>query len=317
MEVRQEAILVVPREEGTTKTRDEIEAMMAAAVGGGPETMLLTRTEVNRALEIKKAALKDESNLKPLTDFEYVQYAITTMEEPMEQILYRMEMMEKFKLEYKIEDTPQDGVELIHQLSLDQPGFLLSVAHLPSSNNFMSVIDWAHLFPHKCKTWNQNRTFLGYIYYILQCKTCQFTAIREGSSILVECMDAGIQNFDSQFFSQIPHQLTRWYPKVQREMFLLNSPSVVNICFALWRRIMRPDEKKAVHLGHKVMGMEGVRIDEFYNVPTPEAANQHLLESVFTLLQHRYKMEQQFKLPDKPLGEHTSLYLYNPNGSLS
>lgn len=294
-------------------SEEEMAAATAAALGGGPETMVLTQTEVNRALQIKDA-VQSQSHIKPLTDFEYVQYAMCCeQDETMDQIFHRMEMMQAFKEEYKIADTAEDGVDVIHQLNKEQPGFFLSIAYLPSTKNYLSVIDWAQLFPSRFKTWEQDRKFMGYLYYSCQAKSCQFQALREGSSIMVECMGVGTENFDSRFFSRMQHELLLWLPKLQKETFLLNSPSIANMAFALWRKFMRPDQKQALHMGHKIEGLEGQRIAELYKIPTLEIAEQHLLLNVKIFLQHRYQMEQEFRLPNAPLGGEDEL-LYGAEG---
>lgn len=290
------------------------EAVLMAAIvqelinqGGGSllqpvdTTMLLQPDEMSRAVEIKLAAA-ERPDLKPLSDFEYVHYAICTSGESMEEVLYRMEMMQAFKEEYGIQDTVQQGIEMMDQLTrVDQPGFLVSMEYLPSSQNFLSVTAWCNLIPGRCKTDEQWRVFIGSMYYKYQAKFNQFLSIRNGSTSMVECMDTTMEkNCDIRFYERFMHELFRFYPVNPKEMFFINSNSGVNFVMGMWQKWMRPDMRSSVQLGHQIRGLEGQRVDVLYKTPSEEVARQHMLTRVASFLNNRYQNERTFSLTPLP-----------------
>ena len=266
--------------------------------GGRPPTtdttMMLLTEEIVRARAIRAAA--NEHNLKALSDFEYVQYAICTPDESIEKVVERMTMMQAFREEYKIQDTVEEGVQVINQLTLDQPGMFLSIEQLAASQNYAVVLDAAAFLPARIQTPEQYRTFLAAFYYCFQLKNCQFQAMRNGASSLVECMGTTTENLDPTFLERFQHELYRWYPKLRRETFLLNSPSVVNCAYGLFKRYMSPNHKKTLRLGYQILGYEGQRIDSLYKMPTAEAGRQNLLSSVNRFLHTRYHNQSEFRL---------------------
>lgn len=264
-------------------------------------TMLLQPDEMTRALEIKAAAA-NRPDLKALSDFEYVHYAICTAGESMEEVMCRMEMMQAFRDEYGINDTVEQAIQMMDQLTrVDQPGFLVSLEYLPSSQNFLSVTAWSNLQPGRCQTDEQWRVFIGCMYYKYQAKFNQFLSIRNGSTSMVECMDTTMEkNFDIRFYERFMHELFRFYPVHPKEMFFINSNSGVNFVMGMWQKWMRPGLRSSVQLGHQIKGLEGQRVDVLYKTPTEEIARQQLLSRVANFLTNRYRHEQTFRLTPLP-----------------
>ncbi|CAB9515744.1 expressed unknown protein [Seminavis robusta] len=262
-------------------------------------TMLLTEEERNRALEIK-AAVEADDRIRNLSDFEYVHYALTrkSPEETMESLTHRVYMMQCFREEYRIQDTFEEGLELIHQYTQQQPGLVIDVQLLASSYNYLSVEDFAKFNPRAVKTHEDYRIFTGGSFYMLQARQPNFAAIREGMPSMVECEGASFANFDSHVTERYQHEFFLHYPYKMKEVFLLNSPTVVNVFFALIKRFLSEETAKAFHLGHQVEGLEGQRIDTFYNTPT-----RNMIRKVLEALQIRYKNQEEFSLAQCTGGE--------------
>ena len=77
-------------------------------------TMRITRTERERALEIKEAVEADH-RLTNLSDFEYAQYALSTGEESLERIRERVYIIQCFRDEYRLGDTIEEGILFFDQ----------------------------------------------------------------------------------------------------------------------------------------------------------------------------------------------------------
>lgn len=261
-------------------------------------TMAVTVAEINRAWEIKVAA-HSRGDLRPLSDFAYVQYAICTPNEPMEVVLQRMAMMQAFREEFEIKDTIEDAMETLYQHTIDNDGFLIAFEYLRSSQNFLSVEVWAKLFPERVSRTPQTyRTWIAAMYYKFQAFSCQFRAIRTGPSQIGECLGTSMAaNCQLEFFENYMHRFSRWYPRRQHEFFFLNSPACVNYVLSGIKKFINPQITKKILLGEQIAGFEGRSIEDLYNTPTPELARQRVLQVIHQYLQLRFHNEQAFRLP--------------------
>jgi hypothetical protein len=260
------------------------------------KAMFLSAGETRRALAIKQAAAARE-HLKPLTDFEYAQFALATMDEPLEAVLQRIEMLQAFREEYHVLDTAEEGIRLINQMTLDHPGFLLAIEYIPTSGNYHSILDLEGFNPSRIKTPDQFRRFVVALYYQFQSKHSEFWSARAGTSIIAECMGVTTDQFDDVPLSRIFHELYQWYPQKQKNIFILNSNSAVNLSISLWRRHMTPTLTSSIQLGCQIPGLESRKIDILYKIPTPAIARQTLLEDTKKLLETRYHHERKFQFP--------------------
>ena len=258
-------------------------------------TMQLSIAEINRALEIKRAVEADD-RVVPISDFSYVQYALTSGEESIECICERVYLMQCFREEYRIHDTVNEGVDLILAATVNHPGYLLAVEHLVSTQNYARILDLAAFYPSSVKTDENLRVVMGYNYYVWQAVFPNFQAIRNGMTTIVECMDTTFDNFDHDVLEKLMVHLYKPYPKNQLEFFFVNSPTVVNIIWGLMKRTVPFRERRKYILGHHVPGFEGRRIDALYKLPNEDVARVRLLNSVLFLLRLREKNEVSFSL---------------------
>lgn len=265
-----------------------------------PVTMALTAIEVQRARAIKDAVEADPE-LQNLSDFEYVQHALTHLTNdgdiPLSKVTTYILGMQTFREHYSVKDTPEEGAKYINNMTLDHPGAFLGIHYLPASGNCIAIIDWAALFPGKVQTQQQWETFLVGCYYRFQSMSPTFLAIREGMASLFECQGIGWENFDSKFFEQLFAEVLLAYPKRHKEVFFINSPSVANIAFGLWKKYMTKNMKDNFHLGYQIHGLEGYRIDALFKTPTEERARQAMIQKVKELLTVRYHHEKTYRLP--------------------
>jgi CRAL/TRIO domain len=266
-----------------------------------PVTMLLSAQELRMAHDIKRAVEAD-AELTNLTDFEYVQYALThpTINDgniPISQILQFVAKMQAFREEYDIHESVEEGEACVAELSLLLPGLFLGIHYLPSSGNCISINDWAAFYPAAIKTREQYASYFRGSYYRFQCMNPTFLAIREGMSSLFECDGVKSQNFDFRLFEQTYAELYQSYPKRYKEVFFVNSPSVVNMAYGLWKRYMSKNMKETFHLGFQINGLEGYRIDSLFKTPTEEQGRLLMIKRVKELLTVRYYHRNTYRLP--------------------
>jgi hypothetical protein len=263
--------------------------------------MRLTQAEVERTTQIKAAVEADE-RCRNLSDFEYVQYCLTTRDESMESVCERVWTMQEFRMEYRIQETLDEGLELFHQFTLLQPGLLLSIDFLESTQNYMTVDDFACYFPAVLKTHENFRVFFGGFYYLWNAMMPTFTAMRVGISSMTECMGASFDNFDTRVNDKFLHELFKPYPKKHKDGYWLNSPGMATMVVAFFKPYLPKETVEAFHLGHRIEGFEG-RIDELYKQPTAEIARHVMIEKFLALLRMRYARQASFSLSDVTIME--------------
>jgi CRAL/TRIO domain len=267
------------------------------AIANLDTTMFLSHAEYDLAVAIRQAVEANE-HLTNLTDMEYVQYALTVVsaQETMDSILERIYMMQAFRREYNIQDTAADGIQLFNDLTLQHPGWILTIDYVASTQNYIAIRDLAAFYPSRPKTPVELRIMMGGMYYIFECMNPNFTAIRNGMSSMNECMDVTMENFSYEAMEKLLHELIRPYPKNQRGTFFLNSPEMINVFFSMYKRFLTEKITKTFQMGHQVEGMEGRRIDELYKIPTPEIAREKVVLRVYDFLQLRYLNRATFSL---------------------
>jgi CRAL/TRIO domain len=262
--------------------------------------MLLTTQEITKARLIK-AAVEWEASLKNLSDFEYVQYALThgasTENNQIPTILEHISRMQAFKETYGIQDTVADGLACIQAAMEQHPGLFLSIHYNAEDGNTTAVEDWAAFFPGTIATPEQHACLLKGLYYRFECLNPTFLATRLGVSNLIECQGVSWQNHDTNLQEQLLAELLVSYPTRYREMYLVNSPLVVNLAIALWKRHMSRNLRETFRLGYQLPGMEGRRIDVLFKIPTPEIADRATISTSRDLLVARYQHRATYQLP--------------------
>ena len=268
-------------------------------------TLKLSSEELRWARELKAAtiaAAKESDHLKEISDFEYAHYALYTRGD-VEQALERIEMMQHFREEYKINDTPEEGMEILLRFTREQqPWFMVSIDYSSTQGHFIYVYDYARLNPGVVKYPEDWRIFLGGMYYIYQLSQCNFMACREGIVHICECDSMSNNNFNGEFMMQNWHHLMAHYPIVQKECSWLHTPLEGNLQHAFYKRLMGP-MANIIRVGCHFDGYDG-RIDEMFKTPTEAIAEQRLLTRYLCYLRVRYHHQASYRLPlpDPPTG---------------
>lgn len=260
------------------------------------EEMRLSPDEAALAWQLKRD-VESNQELTALSDFEYAQYAICAIAhgESTEETLQRMAMLQAFKREYGLNDTAQQGLEMLEAWTLQHPGMLLSIEKLASSQNYVGVLDWGAFYPSRLVTHEDFRTLLGGLYYMFEALNCQLQSIRSGYSMLVECMDVTTDHHDVRLFDRLAQEFLRWYPRIRKEIFLQNAPGVVLFAINTLKKHL-PQTHRAIQLGQQVPGLEGYRLDQIYATPSKDQARIRMLIKAYSFLSIRYNSRKGFVL---------------------
>ncbi|CAB9506868.1 expressed unknown protein [Seminavis robusta] len=270
-----------------------------------PINMALNDHEIRRAWQIKRAVEANEE-LQNLTDFEYAHYALGTSsrqngDEPIEQVLHRIYMMQCFREEYNVKDSLEEGIQVLHDFTIQHRGVTLSVEFLPEGRNFISVEDLAKLYPARdMATPDQVRVYMAGMYYKNHAKMPFFFAIRDGCTAVCECDSMTWDNYEHVAFERLNEQLVKWYPKKNKDLFFVNTPSVMNFVWGIWKRMLNQNHKETFHLGQRFEAVDDRRLDSLYCIPNEEAARRNVLRKSFAFLQLRYKNQKEYRLPALP-----------------
>jgi CRAL/TRIO domain len=265
-----------------------------------PVTMLLTSEEMERAHTIKAAVERDQT-LTNLTDFEYVQWALThgneTEGNDLSTVLAYLARMQTFREFHGIQDTVEEGTACVEALIRQQPGMILTHHYDPIVGNCVTFDDWRAFLPSRIKTTQDHACFLKGSYYRYHGMYPSFLATRLGMTTTVECEGVTWENFDARFHQEFLDELFVCYPHRYFEMYMVNSPTVVNVAYGLWKKDMSTNLKKTFRLGSQLSTMTGNRLDTLFLTPTPESANQETVATAKTLLTARYQNQATYQLP--------------------
>jgi CRAL/TRIO domain len=274
-------------------------------------TLTLTTPELERSQNVQQAAeshkrllnLQQRQRLKghkvaKLTAYDFAQQAIVaSAEETEDDIADRLYKLQCFRDEYRIQDTVEEGVTLIHQLMEMMPGYLLSVDFAPRYGSYIFVWDFAAFYPAKLKEQKDLRIFLGALYYICQCLSTNLKAVRSGVVFITECQGMSAANWDMQLEEKMLAELFCHYPFKYKECLWLNTPTIANIAYALMKPLVRRDFLASWRMGCKLDGYEG-RIDSLFKMPTPAIAQEQLLKRVEGFLTERARNVRNFELSE-------------------
>ena len=174
--------------------------------------MTLTPEETARAIEVKDM-VESLDHINNLTDMEYAQFALTSKPDTcVDKIVDCIYKLQCFREEYRIQDTIEEGAQLMRELMLSQPGYILSVDFAPKFRTYIYVFDFAAFDPSKIKSRHEWKVFMGGTFYIFKCLTTNLQAIREGVVFITECDGMQSGNFDWQLEEKFMHELMHNFP---------------------------------------------------------------------------------------------------------
>ncbi|CAB9505365.1 expressed unknown protein [Seminavis robusta] len=254
----------------------------------------LTDAETRWALEIKQAVEARSDEIKALSDYEYAQYALVSRGDVTD-ALRRIQGLQEFRDEYKIDDTLEQGMDLLRKFTIQQPWFVLDVEYEAPLGHFVCVYDYGVLDPSKVDFPEDWRIYLGGLYYIFQILQSNLGAVREGIVHIVECEGMNWRNFCVEFARRNWYHMIEYYPHRNKEVSWLHTSVIANMMHAQYKSMMG-QEASIIRVGCQYEGYDG-RLDEVFKMPHPTVAEARLLARYETFLITRFHNQQSFQLP--------------------
>lgn len=267
-----------------------------------PRRMLLTPQETEWALQIK-AAIAAQPEIDVISDFMCAQLAIAT-EGNTAGAVERAAGLQAVREEYKFVDHYQEGRTGLRQLIERNPRQFLSFSYSELEGKFVLVHDAAQCDVSSARQMadgyrassprDQVRTLLVGGYFLHHAMSMDFTSIRQGVIVMIECEGynwsmKGDWKILQRFFSEV----LQYYP-MRGQLRHFHNGLVFNIMASMLKPLLPEQMKDSFQVGCQFDG----RLDEVFLVPTMEAASQRILERLGQALGRRYQNEHAFKLPD-------------------
>ena len=241
--------------------------------------MRITDEEREFALAIKRA-VEDDEDLVRLTDLDYLQYALSTNSGDLDETLRKIRGLQVFRQEYQINDTLEQGIDLLHALLQQQPGMLLSVDKVRTSpkqpneedndqleidlhSHYLMVFDFAKINPRAMKLPSDKRDLLGALYYVHHATQTNPNAIRNGILFIAECDSMSWDNISLDFVGPIWAEMKNYYPVNLKEISWLRAATAATVMFNLAKPFLPLHVRQKVNLGCEFQAFDG-RLDELF-----------------------------------------------------
>lgn len=193
---------------------------------------------------------QDQQQLAPITDYEIAQLAVVTLGlEDLDSVLERVFQLQCFREEYRLDDSAEEGVELMQYLIQEQqPGHILAFDRAPDNQSFVGVFDFAANKPSAVDLPNDWRIYLGAYYYLLSAACANLTATREGFVTIIECDGMSYQTFSHKMQQRWAQELGMHYPVQDKESLWLNTPMVGKYLYVSVYMYMHVDVDMYIYL---------------------------------------------------------------------
>lgn len=181
--------------------------------------------EIELAGKLKRKA--QEARLVPISDFEYLQYAITMKDKSKKSIVNKMKEMQKFRNHYIVPDILVDhelAVSDINGSYYDSSGLVTSVGRDDVGGHGVHSTQGRHFFPRRfCP--DKWRTYLVGLYYRFHALNSDISSIRNGVLFISDC---GRMKSENTIDTPPAHyDFTHVYPLIIKKGIILDaSPSV-------------------------------------------------------------------------------------------
>ena len=254
---------------------------------GDPQRMVLTNDETRWALAIKAAA-SNIPELDLISDYKYAQLAIIERDN-VEGAIAAATALQAIREEYKFIDSCEEGVRSLRKVVEYNPRKFLNFS--------FSETEQKHVFVHDvCQRVSQEEnieTYMAGAYYLFQTVTMDFESIRRGIIVLIECQGYDWNQKRSWKLAQKMFMELIYYYPVKGEFRHYHNGLVFNIFASMLKKLLPTRLCNSFHTGCQL----DARLDELFLVPTPEAANERIMERLKAALELRYSNEQSFSLP--------------------
>lgn len=271
-------------------------------------TMVITDTELGWALELK-IAVAENDELDKLCDMEYAHHAIVARGN-LQEALTRVERMQLFRQNYKIDNSLEQGLYYIRELMKQQPGFLMNIDIDLVRQESLNVFDCGVFQPNVALDTTASpetgirdnwEVFSCAAYYVKYASQPTLAVIRNGLLELADFGEYGWSNFSTETNQRLMDEVISHYPMKWNGLLLYNTVPAANVIMSLCKPLMGASMRNALRLGCQFVEADGShncnrRLREFYLQPNREEAEANLLERARLLLSTRCHNERTFRL---------------------
>ncbi|CAB9505568.1 expressed unknown protein [Seminavis robusta] len=262
-------------------------------------TMLLTQEEQRWALQLKESMV-NRPDLDEENDMWLAQYAIVT-EGDISNALKRIARIQAFQKQYGVNNSVEQGVQMLSKLFQLMPGSILCLDVDPMKNEGLHIMDNGkqdHMAAMASER-NWRICLVGFYYYFLVCQPTLAT-IRNGQHTMADFVDFTWNNFRMEFFYQFNLEFGELYPHRFSGFLAFNTGTLANLMFALVKHVYSKALMSKVQLGcHIPLGEEDEvprSLSEIYLQPSLEEANKRMLVRARELFTLRARNEANFRL---------------------
>ena len=206
--------------------------------------------------------------------------------------------LQTYREEYNILDTYEDGRNRLRRHVELFPQQWLSFGFSHSDDTYVFMHDIHQLDMSLLTTPRRAEDWFASCYYIHTVLCPDFTTIRKGAIVCVECMESAShgsrRKIEGKMILQMMSELLAHYPC---RFVCKNYHTGVwfNLFISSVRKLLPPEFKDMYQVGCQFDGHLG----EAMLVPTVNIANQRMLGQLEQTLRRRYDNEKSFRLNDK------------------
>ncbi|CAB9525450.1 expressed unknown protein [Seminavis robusta] len=258
-----------------------------------PRLMEISNQERDWALRIKRT-VEAAPDLDNLPDMMYAHLAIFAQGD-LDCAVHRVYNLQEYKKEYKILDSTAQANRLFKRFLFDHfPAFLLNFDFQPELGHSLFVFDFTKADKHYFRCHRKFSEFLHVCYYFCQAMFPNFEVVRKGHLQIVECegFDPSKNMVDGKIFTRVLSEIHGSYPTVYAQLCMYHTPMSFNLMVALAKRSLPINLLSKLSVGCTFPG----RLDQFYGLPTLEAATQRTFNNLNEALRIRYENERTFRL---------------------
>lgn len=266
------------------------------------DTMNITSQERQWAFAIKQA-VHDSEELKAITDFDYVQYAMVTQGNTQE-ALFRIGGMQAFREAYGINHTVEQAVDYLNRTMQMLPGFILHLDNCPHTQEAIMVWDASVCYPEKILSLNREhgaeynwKTYVVAHYYMNYCCQPTLYSVRDGLTLLMDCGQVGWENISMDFQRRMNDELRTFFPLKWKRILAYNTAVIANVGWGLFKQFMPPHMRESLKLGCQIAGSGAeTRLSELFLQPSLDGAKDNILRRVQSLILQRNENATRFRL---------------------
>ncbi|CAB9523692.1 expressed unknown protein [Seminavis robusta] len=283
-------------EEAATGDQDqEVQPLLphSVTVQADPKFMEISDQEREWALAIKRA-VEASPELDSIPDMMCAHLAIFSQGD-LDCAVNRVFNLQAYRKEYNIVNSIEEGKRVIEKYNfVDFQGIVLSFDFDLEIGNSLVVLDITKLDKGVFKCHRKTKEIFMALYYGSQAYFPNLEVVRKGNVQIAEFegFDPSKNMVDGKIFRRGLIEIHGSYPTVVSHLYMYHTPMVANLMVSLGKRVLPKNLFPKITMGCTFPG----RLDQFYGLPTIEAATRRALDNLYESLRIRYENERTFRL---------------------